>query len=543
MSRRLSILQMVIAFALVLMPLAGCAPGTTQTPMAEPTEVPPTAEPTEVPPTAEPTEVPPTPTPVPATPEPSGPQGTLTVAHGEKLEALDPQARLQIHSYNVALMIYDSLVDLSEAGEPLPRLATDWQLLDENTWEFTLREGVEFHNGEPFTCESVKFTLDRIVDPETNSAQSGVWANYTETECPTPYTAIVRTSAPMGTMLTNLALTAMLPPEAGETMDFSTEAIGTGPFEFVEWVLDDHLTLQANTEYWGDVPKVQTVIERWIPEETTRVSALEVGEVDLVWGVPPEEKARLDEAPNVVTVEHPTYFNRFLWMNGGREPFDDPNVRDAMRYAIDIDTIIETIFVGEAVRADSCVAEGVFGYCPQELYPYDPDRAKALLEEAGYPDGFETEMKVATFLPKHMELAEAIAAYLSTIGIDAEITLQDQALWIDDLLALNWDLNLLGTGTITGDADFTLRRIYQTSAERTGYYNDELNELLVEQQSVLDLDERLDMICDACEILWDDGPTVWLFTQQLLYAHRDRVEGFVPRLNEFFYYDEISLAE
>ncbi len=524
MSSKMSTRYVIATLVLVMAVLAAC-----------------TIPATPAPPTSAPS--PATSTPVPAAPEVSGPQGTLVVAHGEKLESIDPQARLQIHSYNVALMIYDSLVDVSESGEILPRLATEWELLDENTWKFTLREGVKFHNGEPFTSESVKFTLDRIVDPETKSAQSGVWANYDHTETPDEYTAIVKTKAPMGTMLTNLALTAMLPPEAGKTMDFSTEAIGTGPFKFVEWVLDDHLTLEANTEYWGEVSKVETVIERWIPETTTRMSALEKGEVHLVWGVPPEEKERLDAVPDVTVVEYPTYTVRFLWMNGGREPFDNPKVRDAIRYAIDFDTIIDTLFQGQGVRATGCVAEGVFGYCKQEPYPYDPEKAKALLAEAGYPDGFETEVKVPTYLPKQKELAEVIAAYLGDIGIDLKVTIQDQALWIEDLLALNWDMNLLGTGTITGDADFTLRRIYQTSAERTGYYDDKLNELLVEQQSVLELDKRLDMLCDACAILWDEGPTIWLFTTKWLYAHRDNVQGFTPRLNEFFYYNEISLQE
>lgn len=520
MAKRKSMQYLMIALVLVLATLSACGPAATPAPTAKPT-----AAPTVVPPT----------------PVPSGPQGTLTVAHGEKLEALDPQARLQIHSYNVALTIYDSLVDVDETGAILPRLATAWEVVDDNTWKFTLRQGVKFHNGEPFTCESVKFTLDRVVNPETKSAQVGVWAYYDHTECPDEYTALVKTKSPMGTILTNLALTAMLPPKAGPTMNFSTQAIGTGPYKFVEYVIDDHLTLEANTEYWRGAPKIKTVVSKWIPEITTRMTALETGEVDLVWGVAPEERARLESAAGVNVVEYPTYTLRFLWMNAGRPPLDNPKVRDAIRYAIDIDGILETLLKGQGTRATSCVAQGVFGFCDQPTYPYDPDKAKALLAEAGYGGGLDLEVKLTTYLSKNKELAEVIADYLADVGVTLKITTQDQALWIEDLLALNWDMNLLNTGTITGDADFTLRRVYQTSAKRTGYYNDQVDKLLVDQQSVLDMNKRADMICEACQILWDDGPTVWLSAITYLYGYRDRVKGFVPHLNQFLYYDQLWL--
>jgi peptide/nickel transport system substrate-binding protein len=246
----------------------------------------------------------------------------------------------------------------------------------------------------------------------------------------------------------------------------------------------------------------------------------------------------------ISVITYPTSTNRFLWMNGEREPFSDPLVRDAIRYAIDIDAIIEELFAGQGVRATGCVAEGVYGYSEQPAYSYDPDKARELLAEAGYKDGFQTEMKVIpTIFPKQKEMAEVIAAYLADVGIEAKVTMQDQTLWIDDLLSLNWDMNLLGTGTITGDADFTLRRIYQTDAKRTGYYNDEVNTLLVEQQSVLDNEKRLEMLDTACSILWDDGPTVWLFQTTLLYGMNDRVKGFTPRSNEFIYYDKMYLED
>lgn len=535
----------LVVLLLLLVPLSSCAPAAEPEPapvvvVEEPVapvveEEPVVAEPPVEEPVEEPEEEP--------VEEIIEPSGTLVVAHSEKMEALDPQARLQIHSYNIALMIYDSLVNVSDNGEVLPRLATSWEQVDELTWKFTLRDDVTFHNGEPFTSESVKFTLDRLTNPDTGSAQAGVWAAYVDVDTSDPYVALIQTSVPDGTILTNLALTAMLPPVAGPTLDFTTEAIGTGPFKFVERVLDDHLTMEANEDYWGDVPRIQTVIIRDIPEATTMVSAFETGEVDLVWGIPPEERDRLDSLPGLSVVENPTFTVRFLWMNAGIEPFNNPDVRAAIRHAIDIDAIVDVLFAGQAVKATGCVAQGVVGYCQQQPHAYDPEKAIELLAQAGYPNGFDTEIKVPTYLPKQREKAEVIAGYLADVGINAQVVIQDQALWIEDLLALNWDLNLLGTGTITGDADFTLRRIYDSAAKRTGYENEELDELLRSQQSEGDLDTRLNMLCQACDILWNDGPTLWTFQTTWLYGVSDRVEGFSPRFNQFIYFNELSLVD
>lgn len=535
-SKSSKILIALVALLLVIFPLSSCTPKSTPPP--EPVELEtveaPVDEATEAPVEAA-TEAP--------VEEPTEPSGTLVVAHSEKMESLDPHARLQIHSYNVAVMLYDTLVNVSDDGKILPRLATSWEQIDPLTWKFVLRDDVTFHNGEPFTSESVKYSLDRIVNPDTGSAQSGVWAAYEDVDTSDPYVALIKTSKPDGTILTNLALTAMLPPEAGLSIDFSTNAVGTGPFKFVERVLDDHLTMEANEDYWGEVPAIQTVIIRDIPEATTMVSAFETGEVDLVWGIPPEEKDRLDNLPGLSVVEYPTFTVRFLWMNAGVEPFDNPLVRDAVRYAIDIDAITEVLFAGQAIRATGCVAKGVVGYSPQPEYAYDPEKAIELLTEAGYPDGFDTEIKVPLYLPKQKEKAEVIAGYLSEVGINAQVVVQDQALWIEDLLALNWDMNLLGTGTITGDADFTLRRIYTSSANRTGYESEELDALLASQQAEVDFDTRLDMIDQACGILWDDGPTVWTFQTTWLYGVSDKVQGFIPRFNEFIYFNELSLTD
>lgn len=515
MLERSSVLSALVGLAVLVAVAAGCSSA------AKPTVVPePVVEKTQA---------------------PLEPQGTLVVAHPESFfSTLDPQAKLSRHSWNVFNRVYDTLVDFnSEALEASPRLATEWELLDENTWKFTLRQDVKFHNGEPFTSECVKFTLDRMVNPDTRAAQASLWARYDHTETPDPHTAIVKTKSPMATMLSTLSLTPMLPSGAGPTMDFDNDAIGTGRFKLVKWVRDEHLTLEANMDYWGEIPKLKTYVDKWIPEVSTRMAALEAGDVNFVATVPIEDVPRLEESSEFVVASTPTVYERFIWMNPQREPFDNPKVREAMRYGINVQAMLDTISKGEGERSGGCVSEGVFGFCAKEPYPYDPEKAKVLLAEAGYPEGFSTTLIYVLGLSKQTELAEIIASDLAKIGVEVEIVLLEEGAWLEDILALNFDMSWMGTVTLTGDADFTLRRLYHSQNKRTGYNNPDLDALLDAQAGELDLSRRAQLLCDACNILWDDGPTVWFWSINEYYAYRDSVKGFEPHKNSFIHFEDM----
>lgn len=469
------------------------------------------------------------------------PTGELKIAHGEILDSLDPQAFAQIYALNISLLLYDPLVRIDDDGQVVPVLATSWEQQDDFTWKINLQPDVLFQDGEKFTCDSVKFTLDRVVSPEAKSALAGIWGDYDHTDCVDDITAVVVTKKPMGTFLSNLALTVMLPANAGADFDFSTQANGTGPYKLISWSHDADLVLEANAEYWGELAKTKTVVFKNIPDVTTRVAAFETGEVDFIWGLPPEEAARLSDVEGLEVITHPTFYLRFLWMNAGVEPFNNEKVRDAMRYAIDVNSIIGALFPNQALPATGCIAQGVLGYCKQPEYPYDPEKAKSLLAESGYPEGFDTEIKFATHLPRQKELAETLAAYLGEIGINVSLIQQDQSLWVQDLLAMNWQLNLAGTTTITGDGDFTLSRIYMSTAKRTGYDNLEIDNLLADQQQSVDLSQREEMMCQVCNILWDDGPTIWLFNSLHSYGIHDYVKGYEPKTNQFIYVAQIYI--
>lgn len=484
-------------------------------------------------PTAAPTQ-PPAPT---AVPTPTGPRGTLTVASAEQPEFLDPVMSLQILNWTVSFTMFDTLVKVDEAGKVSPSLALSWETVSPTAWKFNLRKDVKFHDGTPFTSASVKATLDHIVDPAANARQIAVWNLYDRTETPDDYTAIVYTKQPMGTMLSSLSLTCMIPPNPAKPL---TELpIGTGPFKFVEWVKDDHLTVTANTEYWGGAPKLEKIVFRTIPELATRVSALEKGEVDLVDVIPSEEFPRL-QAAGIQLLKQPTTYLRFIWL-GNEGALANVKVRQAINLAIDRKSIIEDLFQGEGYEVKGCIAPGVVGYCEKGELKYDIAAAKALMKEAGYEQGFEMEMKTAEYLSKQKEMAEVIASYLAEIGIKVKVTVQDQALWIQDLMALNWQANQIGTSTLTGDADYTLRRLYTTAAKRTPHVSEELDKLLLGQLAETDAAKRQQMFCEVCEYLREQAYVIYLFGTIQTYGLNARVEGFETRPSQFLFFHDVSV--
>lgn len=482
----------------------------------------------------------PTPEPEPEPAAPSGPSGTLTMASAEQPEFLDPTMSLQILNWTISFQMFDTLVKINDEGEIVPSLAESWELLSPTSWQFTLRDDVTFHDGEPFTCEDVKATLDHITDPEVGARQVAIWALYDSTDCPDDYTAVVNTKEPMGTMLSSLSLTTMIPAHALDTL--LENPIGTGPFKFVEWIKDDRLVLEANPDYWGGAPKLERLVFRTIPELATRMSALEQGEVDLVDVVPPEEYERLEGA-GIEIARQPTTYLRFIWLNTEVPPLDNLQVREAINLAIDRDAIINDLFQGEAYEVTGVVAPGVVGYCEMPALEFDVEKAKALMAEAGVETPVSIEYKTAEYLAKQKEMAEVIAAYLAEIGINLDIVIQDQALWVKDLLALEWEAEQIGTSTLTGDADYTLRRLYHTDSNRVTYSNPELDRLLIEQLAETDGEKRQQLFCEAAQILWEDVPIVFLFGTIQAYGLNPKVEGFTTRPSQFLYFNDVSVAE
>jgi len=462
--------------------------------------------------------------------EGEAPSGELTVVLPRSLVALDPHGAQSVEEATavVSSHLFDTLVVRDpESQELRPRLALSWSAAEDGrSWEFKLREGVAFHDGSPFTAGDVAASLERVRALEGPLAP--LWAPVEAIETPDDLTVVIRTSEPLGTVPASASLLFITPAGRSEEEGFFNEPVGLGPFRFVSWTRDAELRLEANPDFWGGPPGVETLIFRDIPEVAARATALETGEIDVTWALPADQLPVLRENPELTIASTLSYGYYFNWFNAQREPFTDVRVRQAMWHALDIETMARDLLPDVGVPAQAPIPATVFGFAAQPPYAYDPDRARQLLAEAGLADGFQTSVIWNPGSgPQDRELILSMIAYWAAIGVQVENREMERAAWLEALLALDWDMDFQTNTVRTGDADFTLRRLYISSANRTGYANPELDRLLIDAAASVDPARRAELYAEACRIIW--GEAVGIFPFDLLenYLLRNRVGGFV----------------
>ncbi len=453
-----------------------------------------------------------------------GKEKVLTVSFDVKAVSLDPATSAERTTTVLSAQFYDTLVARNDKGEFVPKLATGWTTPSPTEWVFALRKDVKLHDGRPFVARDVKFTLDRYRDPANKSPMASFYTFLQGIEVKDDHTIVLRTKEPNGTVLTSLAITPILGEKAG--VDWASQVYGTGPFTLAEFRRGEQVVIVKNPRYWAGPPRIDRAVWKEIPEQATRLAALERGDVDLVVGLNAEDLPQLKANRSLTVVQAPTYRIRWLWLHAGKKPFSDPKVRRAVKHAIDTQSLVGDLMGDMAIPPAGPLAPNVFGFTPGAPYRYDPSLARRLLKEAGYPSGFEVSMDFPLAETKQKEVAETIAAQLSEVGITVRLRQKDRAIWLKDLTDLNWDMNLFAHSTLGGDADYTQRRVFVSSANRTGYANPEMDRRLVEASRHADPAKRLEAYRKANDILWSDGPVVYLFVHTQGYAHGPRVTSF-----------------
>ncbi|MDQ2786064.1 MAG: ABC transporter substrate-binding protein [Chloroflexota bacterium] len=458
------------------------------------------------------------------------PTGTLRIAHPNKVLSLDPTGpnSLEGPTLTIGRQIFDQLVVRDPvSGEFKPSLATKWETPDPSTWTFTLRTNATFHDGSPVTSADVKATLDRILLMKGPIAP--LWATLDTVETPDPATARMKFKSPIGTVLASAALLNILPAAKLNQDGFFQKPIGSGPFMVSAYKPDAEVTLDANPKYWGGAPRLQTLRFVIIPEVTARLTAIDTGEIDFTWTIPPDQLPKLKQNTNLTVTPTPTYTYYFIWMNAKRPPFTDPRVRQAMAYAVDVDAIVKDLLSGIGTRMNAPIPSTVFGYAPQTPYAYDPKKAQQLLSDAGIKPGTEVDLIWSpTGGPQIQEITDALVSYWNAVGIKVKNDRQEAGVWLDNLIKLNWDMDVQTNSVLTGDADFTLRRLYVSSANRNGYANPALDKLLNDAAGTVDQKQRATMYAQADKIIWDDAVGIFPFELLENYVYNKKVTGFTP---------------
>src|SRR5438876_5329945 len=312
--------------------------------------------------------------------------GQLIAGLSERMLTLDPANHYSISSTSVLRHVYDPLLDVTNDDRFVPALAESWKALNNTTWRFTLRKGVRFHDGTPFTADSVLFTLKRVRD-NTKLIKSFVYQDIDDVRKDDDFTVTVTTKRPFGSLPAHLTMLGMLPPAAGAHEEaFFTKPVGTGPFRFLSWTHGDHVELEANARYWRpSIPKVDKLTVRFIPELSTRAAALRAGEIHVIDRVWPDMVATLKATAGIKVLDTPAVEAQRWHFQLAREAGKDPRVRKPVSLAIDRNTIIKELLLGYARPVVSPIPPGLIGHTTLGQKPYDPDRAPAVTRQGGLP--------------------------------------------------------------------------------------------------------------------------------------------------------------
>ncbi|WP_096187116.1 ABC transporter substrate-binding protein [Evansella halocellulosilytica] len=479
---------------------------------------------------------------------------TLVIAMGTDMVSWDIHDHGNTSTEAVHVNMFDYLFKRNQdTMEVEPHLVEDYEAIEDDVWEFTIRDDVYFHNGDQLTAEDVKFTFDRVIHDDTLSEHAR-FTQLGEIEVLDEFTIQMTTDGPQPSILNRLAQTGagILPKDYIEEngMDhFLSEPVGSGPYQYVEWRRDDRVVLEKYDDYFlgEDFTEWEEVVFRAIPETSTRVGELLTGNAHVVTDVPPNEWSRIDD--NEGTRHINAASNRTMLIIARQTEgvaTSDPRVLEAIDLAINNEAITEQVMQGSGTPTRTRVLPGNVGANEDlfDTYLYDPERARELLAEAGYEDGLEITMQApqGRYL-MDSDIAEVLVGMLSEVGIDLDLQFLEWSQFMEHYQGnTNEELMLLGLATSLFDAAQALDHYYSESPLNEGrmdWVNEEFDELFFDAEVNMDPDERLSQYQRAQEIIAEERPHIYLHSIDMNYGVSDLVD-FDPRLDEMYYANEIN---
>lgn len=452
----------------------------------------------------------------------------IVVASPADVATLDPHKFNGMFTRSVGFWIFDVLVMNGADGTPIPELAKEWTRVDPNTWEFKLVDNATFHNGEPFNADAVLFSFERMQSENFKKFNAMFYETpFQEVKKIDDYTIQIITSEPFNDLLWYLGRTFIVAPGYYANLsedDAAIKPVGTGPFKFVEWVKDDHLTVEANPDYFQGAPAIQKAMVRVIPEASQRLNELTTGNVDMITQLS-ADLAEQANSENSRLVPYQSLRKMHLSYQFKNEYFANPKVREALQYAIDRQTIIDTL-LGGATQPLQAIVNPPSSNPNTQPFPYDVEKAKALLAEAGYPDGFEVTLQTtAGGFGNDKEVAQLLAQDLENVGLTVNLeVIEENSLW--ELLETHDHPGLmyLGLGTYQLPVK-ELNTFYSTDIDNAGNYVSAEYDAVVDAIKVeTDEAKRQELIYQAQEILWTDMPWLYLWRLPAFQGQSNRFE-------------------
>jgi peptide/nickel transport system substrate-binding protein len=469
---------------------------------------------------------------------------TLVIGIYQDVSQMNPIRTTSAANLRTTTQIVESLFRLDrQTGELVPHLALGYEQIDDLTLRVKIREGVSFSNGEAVDAEAVKFSLETLAVEPTQVVALGPVSHVDVVD---RYTVDVVTKAPFPLLALSLALNGhVVPPAYYQEVGpdgFASHPIGSGPFKFESRVSGQSITLVRNDDYWRGAAAFERVEYRPIPEDSSRIAALLAGEIDIATNIPASQYERLDQARGVDVDTVLGFSAKMVILDSlDGSPIKDPRVRQAINYAVDKELLLDVLYDGHG-QVSTCQLSTLvfFGYNPQlEPYPYDPERARALLAEAGYAYGITIDYKYRTSSGDG-ELTEAIAAMLEEVGFTINHIVLEGGEFLRQLSA--FELRNAATLGMTTAPDTTYgHNIFLQDAPYSYYRNPAFDEVVRSAGQAIDPQARQAYLWQAAEIACQDPVALFLFSLEDIYGVSERVHGWKPSPDNLFYFEGVTL--
>lgn len=453
-----------------------------------------------------------------ATPNPDAKTGgVLKVGLQADPAELDPHKTSLTAAWHVIEHVYNTLVATAPSLEPVPSLAERWDISEDGvTYTFHLRQGVMFHNGREMVADDVKYSYERILNPDTASPAQPDLESVESIEVVDDATVVITLAGPDSSFLAKLmgSSLAIVPQEVVEAEgDLMNTMVGTGPFKFVEYVPNSMLVVEANADYWEEgLPYLDGIEFQIVPENTARTTALTSGTVDFIEYAPAQDMSTFESDDTVMVAGDQNTNIRFMAFNVEKEPFTDVKVRQAISMAVDRGPIIDAAIFGAGQPTNILFPETYWAGYESEIPAQDIEGAKALLAEAGYPDGFTTELHSWSQYAFLSNAAVVLQEQLKQVGIESELRFEENAVYLENYFASNFDISVTGTSAYVDPNDVVQNNFQSTSSTNASQYNSpEMDELIAAGMVETDQEARAAIYRDVQELIKTDVPWVPLF--------------------------------